>query len=256
MDGPILSSTNIFSMSRVTCWCCPPVRSAISRDDMASPPLAAGGETVVGAALPSKDPMRISRSPPPALQRTLRWSRVTASTCHIGKGFRYGQRRIGRSGTGRDGMTLGIDLALVASDKDARRFHLWDATPIDYSERLHLQNELTPRLNRLERFVFDGDGPPSLPQKTRFEINSVSRQKIDEGMLFVSSQKVTTAERTWDSRWTVPLERRDAVAVCLHYALLTRMGRAETSKGAVCHRIPFDPDLLGNPEQSDNLGSP
>ena len=40
------------------------------------------------------------------------------------------------------GLSPGIELALVSSDEDARRFHLWEASPIDYLERLYLQNQL------------------------------------------------------------------------------------------------------------------
>ena len=38
------------------------------------------------------------------------------------------------------GLSPGIDLALVPADQDARRFHLWEATPGQYLERLRLQN--------------------------------------------------------------------------------------------------------------------
>ncbi len=40
------------------------------------------------------------------------------------------------------GLSPGIELALVSSAQDARRFHLWEATPIEYLERLVLQNLL------------------------------------------------------------------------------------------------------------------
>ena len=40
------------------------------------------------------------------------------------------------------GLSPGIELALVSSAQDARRFHLWEASPLEYLERLHLQNLL------------------------------------------------------------------------------------------------------------------
>ena len=53
------------------------------------------------------------------------------------------------------GLAPGIDLALVPADQDARRFHLWEATPGQYLERLRLQNLITPGLNRLEGILVD-----------------------------------------------------------------------------------------------------
>lgn len=51
------------------------------------------------------------------------------------------------------GLAPGIDLAHVPSDQNARRFHLWEASPYEYLERLRLQNLITPGLNRLEGMV-------------------------------------------------------------------------------------------------------
>jgi len=56
------------------------------------------------------------------------------------------------------GLSPGIELALVSSSEDARRFHLWEATPIEYLERLHLQNLLVPELNRLEGVIHQSNG--------------------------------------------------------------------------------------------------
>jgi hypothetical protein len=55
-----------------------------------------------------------------------------------------GDRVIKVTRNGVFGFSPGIELALVASSQDARRFHLWDATPLEYLERLHLQNFLVP----------------------------------------------------------------------------------------------------------------
>lgn len=51
------------------------------------------------------------------------------------------------------GLSPGIELALVSSSEEGRRFHLWEATPLEYLERLHLQNLLVPGLNRLEGII-------------------------------------------------------------------------------------------------------
>ena len=42
------------------------------------------------------------------------------------------------------GLSPGIELALVSSAQGARRFHLWEASPLEYLERLHFQNLLVP----------------------------------------------------------------------------------------------------------------
>jgi hypothetical protein len=42
------------------------------------------------------------------------------------------------------GLSPGIELALVSSSEDGRRFHLWEASPVEYLERLHLQNLIVP----------------------------------------------------------------------------------------------------------------
>jgi hypothetical protein len=51
------------------------------------------------------------------------------------------------------GLSPGIELALISSSNEARRFHLWEATPAEYLERLSLQNLLVPGLNRLEGII-------------------------------------------------------------------------------------------------------
>jgi len=51
------------------------------------------------------------------------------------------------------GLSPGIELALVSSSQDARRFHLWEATPFQYLERLRLHNILVPGLNTLEGVI-------------------------------------------------------------------------------------------------------
>lgn len=51
------------------------------------------------------------------------------------------------------GLSPGIELALVSTAQDARRFHLWEASPLEYLERLHLQNLLVPGLNAFEGLI-------------------------------------------------------------------------------------------------------
>lgn len=67
-----------------------------------------------------------------------------------------------------------MDLALVSSDMEARRFQLWEATPIEYLERLLLQNELVPGLNRLEGVIDQGDDLAIVTSQPRFDIVPVT----------------------------------------------------------------------------------
>ncbi len=86
------------------------------------------------------------------------------------------------------GLSPGIDLALVSSDMDARRFHLWEASPMEYLERLHLQNELVPGLNRLEGMIIQGGDLAIVSSQPRFELEPVSQPEIDawfEAQVFV-----------------------------------------------------------------------
>ncbi len=89
------------------------------------------------------------------------------------------------------GLALGIDLALVSSDMDARRFHLWEATPMEYLVRLLLQNELVPGLNRLEGIINQGDDMAIVSSQPRFELEQVSQTEIDEWFAAMDFEKIT-----------------------------------------------------------------
>ncbi len=73
------------------------------------------------------------------------------------------------------GLSPGIELALVSSSQDARRFHLWEASPLEYLERLHLQNLLVPGLNTLEGLIAQpGDEMAIVTSQPRFDIVPVT----------------------------------------------------------------------------------
>ncbi|MEN9676372.1 MAG: hypothetical protein RIS76_2268 [Verrucomicrobiota bacterium] len=95
----------------------------------------------------------------------------------------------------RDGMfgfSPGIELALVSSHEDARRFHLWEATPLEYLERLLLQNQLVPGLNRLEGIIDQGDDLPVVTSQPRFEIVPGTQPEIDAWFAAQGFAKITT----------------------------------------------------------------
>jgi hypothetical protein len=75
--------------------------------------------------------------------------------------FKEGERVFKVTRNGIFGLSPGIELALVSSDQDARRFHLWEATPLEYLERLHLQNQLVPGLNLLEGIISQPEVAPN-----------------------------------------------------------------------------------------------
>lgn len=85
-----------------------------------------------------------------------------------------------------------MDLALVSSDMEARRFQLWEATPIEYLERLLLQNELVLGLNRLEGVIDQGEADLAIvASQPRFDIVPVTLAEIDAWFSAQGFQKVT-----------------------------------------------------------------
>ncbi|MBK8038937.1 MAG: hypothetical protein IPK22_17670 [Verrucomicrobiaceae bacterium] len=105
--------------------------------------------------------------------------------------FREGDRVFKVTRDGIFGLAPGMDLALVSSDMDARRFQLWEATPIEYLERLLLQNELVPGLNRLEGVIDQGDDLAIVTSQPRFDIVPVTLAEIDAWFAAQGFQKVT-----------------------------------------------------------------
>ena len=91
------------------------------------------------------------------------------------------------------GLAPGIDLALVPADQDARRFHLWEATPGQYLERLRLQNLITPGLNRLEGILVEEDDLAICISQPRLELIDVNQAEIDDWFVTQGFQVITTA---------------------------------------------------------------
>lgn len=91
------------------------------------------------------------------------------------------------------GLAPGIDLALVPADQDARRFHLWEATPGQYLERLRLQNLITPGLNRLEGILVQEDDLAICISQPRLELIAVTQTEIDDWFVAQGFQIVATA---------------------------------------------------------------
>lgn len=105
--------------------------------------------------------------------------------------FREGERVFKVTRDGIFGLSPGIDLALVSSDQDARRFHLWEATPLEYLERLHLQNQLVPGLNHLEGILDQGDDLAVVTSQPRFDLVPVTQPEIDAWFARLGFEKVT-----------------------------------------------------------------
>ncbi|MDB6006717.1 MAG: hypothetical protein JWR15_3704 [Prosthecobacter sp.] len=105
--------------------------------------------------------------------------------------YRERQRIIKMTRDGIFGLSPGIDLALVSSDMDARRFHLWEASPVEYLERLLLQNELVPGLNRLEGVITQTDDMAIVTSQPRFQLEPVSQSEIDDWFAAQGFEKVT-----------------------------------------------------------------
>ena len=92
------------------------------------------------------------------------------------------------------GLSPGIELALVSSAQDARRFHLWEASPLEYLERLHLQNLLVPGLNAFEGLIVQpGDDMAIVTSQPRFDIVTVTTVEIDAWFASLGFVKITDA---------------------------------------------------------------
>lgn len=94
------------------------------------------------------------------------------------------------------GFSPGIELALVSSSQDARRFHLWEASPLEYLERLHLQNQLVPGINTLEGVIVDPGTPGDIAiviSQPRFDLVPVTTAEIDVWFTAQGFAKVTDA---------------------------------------------------------------
>lgn len=106
--------------------------------------------------------------------------------------FRDGERIIKITRNGVFGLSPGIELALVSSSQDPRRFQLWEATPIEYLERLHLQNLLVPGLNRLEGVIAQANGDVAIvTSQPRFDIVPVTTPEIDAWFGSLGFRKIT-----------------------------------------------------------------
>lgn len=92
------------------------------------------------------------------------------------------------------GLSPGIELALVSSAQDARRFHLWEASPLEYLERLHLQNLLVPGINAFEGLIVQpGDDMAIVTSQPRFDIVPVTTTEIDAWFASLGFVKVADA---------------------------------------------------------------
>lgn len=108
--------------------------------------------------------------------------------------FRQGERVFKVTRNGIFGLSPGIELALVSSSEDARRFHLWEATPLEYLDRLHLHNLLVPGLNSLEGIITQADGDLAIvTSQPRFDIVAVSSVEIDAWFAAQGFQKIIEA---------------------------------------------------------------
>ena len=106
--------------------------------------------------------------------------------------FQGGDRVVKVTRDGVFGLIPGIELALVSSSEDARRFHLWEATPLEYLERLDLHNQLVPNLNHLESILYQPDVDLAVvTSQPRFDIVPVSEKEIGDWFADQGFRKVT-----------------------------------------------------------------
>jgi hypothetical protein len=95
--------------------------------------------------------------------------------------------------SGYFGFQPGIELAMVNATEDARRFHLWEATPWEYLERLRLQNLLTNNINTLIGFTADADDLAFVISQPRFKLIPVTQDEIDQWFISLGFEQVTNS---------------------------------------------------------------
>lgn len=78
------------------------------------------------------------------------------------------------------GLDPGLDVALESTGTERYRFTLWEATPLQYLERLRLQNLLVPGLVRLEGVLDLGAELAIVTSQIRFNLIPVTTQEIDD----------------------------------------------------------------------------
>ena len=106
--------------------------------------------------------------------------------------YQVGERVFKVTRNGIFGLSPGIELALVSSGEDARRFQLWEATPLEYLERLDLHNQLVPGLNVFEGLFVQADGDMAIvTSQPRFDIVPVSETEIDAWFAAQGFKKIT-----------------------------------------------------------------
>ncbi len=108
--------------------------------------------------------------------------------------YQEGERVFKVTRNGVFGLSPGIELALVSTSQDARRFHLWEASPIEYLERLRLQNILVPGLNSLEGVIVQSQYEIAIvTSQPRFDIVPVTTAEIDAWFASLGFVKIASA---------------------------------------------------------------
>ena len=93
--------------------------------------------------------------------------------------FDEGPRVFKVTKNGYFGFSPGLDIALETKGRQGKKFHLWEATPLEYLERLRLQNVLTPDLVRLEGVLNTPSDLAIVTSQLRFNIVPVSEAEIE-----------------------------------------------------------------------------
>ncbi len=107
-----------------------------------------------------------------------------------------GDRVLKATRNGIFGLTPGLELSLISGIGDNRRFHLWEATPMEYLERLWLQNRLVPGLNSLEGILAEEeqDGEIAIViAQPRFDFHPVTQPEIDAWFADKGFRKITAS---------------------------------------------------------------
>jgi hypothetical protein len=76
------------------------------------------------------------------------------------------------------GLSPGVDFSFEIKGREHKKFKLWEATPLQYLERLRLQNRFTPGLVRLEGVLDTGSELVLVTSQPRFDLLFANTKEI------------------------------------------------------------------------------
>ncbi|MCC5845881.1 MAG: hypothetical protein JJU05_16660 [Verrucomicrobia bacterium] len=107
--------------------------------------------------------------------------------------FDHGDRLFKVTKGGYFGLNPGVDIGLEINGIPSKKFKLWEATPLEYLERIYLQNQLTPGLVRLEGVLDLGHELAIVTSQPYYRIVPVQDDEIEAWFAEKGFQRITNS---------------------------------------------------------------